>query len=118
MPRPMNQSFGTGVGPILLNDVTCNQSHSSLLQCVHPQDIGIHDCDRENVAGVICPNVSTITAAAAATTNISPNITSTEITFQNTSTLFIMNSSLVMTSTSSLVMTSTSSLDMFATNTQ
>ena len=55
---PVSQSFGAGMGPILLDNVTCNQSHSSLLQCVHPLDIGIHDCDQVNVAGVICPNVS------------------------------------------------------------
>ena len=78
---PVNQSFGAGMGPILLDNVACDQSHSGLLQCVHPQDIGIHDCDRENVAGVICPNVSTttITSTAAVTTfkhlNIPPNIT-------------------------------------------
>ena len=63
---PTNQSFEEGMGPVLLSNVTCNQSHSGLLQCVHPQDIGIHDCDEENVAGVICPSVSTTTAATTA----------------------------------------------------
>ena len=58
---PVNQSFGAGMGPILLDNVTCNQSHLKLLQCVHPLDIGVHDCDQENVAGVICPSVSTTT---------------------------------------------------------
>ena len=58
---PVNQSFGAGMGPILLDNVTCNQSHLELLQCVHPLDIGVHDCDQENVAGVICPSVSTTT---------------------------------------------------------
>ena len=92
---PVNQSFGAGMGPILLDNVTYNQSHSELLQCVHPlvQDIGVHNCDQENVAGVICPNVSTttITSTAAATTfkhsNIPPNITyltTSEATPQNT----------------------------------
>ena len=54
----MNQSYGAGLGPILLGNVTCNQSHSELLQCVHPLDIGIRNCDQQTVAGVICPNVS------------------------------------------------------------
>ena len=64
---PANQSFGTGMGPILLGSVTCNQSHLELLQCVHPLDIGVHECGRENVAGVICPNVSTTTVIDAMT---------------------------------------------------
>ena len=33
----------------------CNNSHSNLSQCVHPNDIGIHDCNRNNTAGVVCP---------------------------------------------------------------
>ena len=91
---PVNQSFGAGMGPILLDNVTCNQSHLELLQCVHPLDIGVHDCDRENVAGVICLSVSdatTITSTDAVTTfeysNILPNITyvtTSEATLQNT----------------------------------
>ena len=79
---PVNQSFGAGMGPILLDNVTCDQSHLELLQCVHPKDIGVHDCDQENAVGVICPYVSdasTITSTAAVTTfkhsNIPPNIT-------------------------------------------
>jgi hypothetical protein len=57
---PVSQSFGTGMGPILLDNITCDQSHSELLQCMHPIYIGIHDCDRENAAGVICPNLSIV----------------------------------------------------------
>ena len=57
---PVNQSFGAGMGPILLDNVTCDRNHLPmvLLQCVHPADIGIHNCGRENVAGVICPNMT------------------------------------------------------------
>ena len=33
----------------------CNNSHSNLSQCVHPNDIGIHDCNPNNTAGVVCP---------------------------------------------------------------
>ena len=75
---PVNQSFVVGMGPILLDNVACDQSHLELLQCVHPQDIGVHDCDRENVTGVICPQLSTTTTAAVTAfkhSNIPPNIT-------------------------------------------
>ena len=34
--------------------MACNKSHSNLSQCVHPLDIGIHDCEEDNIAGVIC----------------------------------------------------------------
>ena len=64
----MSQSFGAGMGPILLDNVTCDQSHSELFQCVHHLDIGIHNCDRENVAGVICPNITVSDSARAITT--------------------------------------------------
>lgn len=54
-------NFGTGMGPILLNNVTCNQSHLELFQCIHPLDIGTHDCDQENAAGVTCLNITAVT---------------------------------------------------------
>ena len=56
---PVNNTFVPGMGPILLDDVTCVPNYSELFQCVHPLDIGIHNCNRENVAGVICPNITT-----------------------------------------------------------
>ena len=71
----MSQSFGARVGPILLNNVVCDRNHLELLQCVHPQGFGIHDCGQENIAGVICPNVSAI---ATATTNIHLLATNTQ----------------------------------------
>ena len=74
---PVSQSFGAGMGPILLDNVACDQSHSELLQCVHPLDIGIHNCDQENIAGVICPNVSD-SAITTATTNIHLLATNTQ----------------------------------------
>ena len=52
---PVNTShFEAGDGPILLDNVACNESHANLSQCVHPLDIGIHDCEEDNIAGVIC----------------------------------------------------------------
>ena len=74
---PVSQIFGAGMGPILLDNVACDQSHSELLQCVHPLDIGIHNCNQKNVAGVICPNVSD-SAIITATTNIDLLATNTQ----------------------------------------
>ena len=42
-----------GSGPILLNNVSCDQSHSMLSQCVHPKEIGLHPCTSRR-AGVRC----------------------------------------------------------------
>ena len=48
-----NSHFGAGEGPVLLENVRCNQSHSNLSQCVDLRDIGtLRDC--KNIAGVIC----------------------------------------------------------------
>ena len=56
---PVNTShFEAGDGPILLDNVACNNSHANLSQCVHPQSIGIHECEEDNIAGVICLNIS------------------------------------------------------------
>ena len=128
---PVNQSFGAGMGPILLDNVTCDQSLLELLQCVHPQAIGIHDCDRENVAGVICPNVSTatITSIAAVTTfqlqhsnfGISLSITYTttsEVTPQNnvsSSTVMLLSTNII--NSTLFIIASTTSLQLFASNT-
>ena len=48
-----NSHFGAGEGPILLENVSCNQNHSKLSQCVDIRLIGTRrDC--KNTAGVIC----------------------------------------------------------------
>ena len=121
---PVNQSFGTGMGPILLDNVTCNQSHLELLECVHPQNIGVHDCDRENVAGVICPNVSdatTITSTAAVTTFEHPlnvmYVTTSEATPQNVSSSTVTLLSTNIVNSTLFIIASTSSLQLFSSNT-
>ena len=48
--------MGAGEGPILFNNVDCTKDHSALYQCVHPLSIGIHNCRREETAGVVCLN--------------------------------------------------------------
>jgi hypothetical protein len=45
--------FGVGSGPILLDDVRCTGSESTLLNCQH-RTIGEHDCARTEAAGVSC----------------------------------------------------------------
>ncbi|XP_039543054.1 deleted in malignant brain tumors 1 protein-like [Pimephales promelas] len=46
-----NAYFGRGSDPILLDDVKCTGSESSLTQCAHSP---IHDCRHQEDAGVIC----------------------------------------------------------------
>ena len=66
---PVNTSrFEAGDGPILLNNVACNKSHLNLFQCVHPQSIGIHECEEDNNAGVICHMKDSLTIGITLTT--------------------------------------------------
>ena len=48
-----NAFFGTGTGPIYLNDVTCTLSDSQLLEC-SSRPILRHNCDHHDDAGVGC----------------------------------------------------------------
>jgi hypothetical protein len=45
--------FGSGSGPIHLDDVVCDGTESSLLECAR-SNIGQHDCDHSEDAGVRC----------------------------------------------------------------
>ena len=55
-------SFGAGKGPILFDNVICNKTHSELSQCVDLQTIGLHNCDRDSTAGVVCPEVASVSS--------------------------------------------------------
>ena len=54
-------NFGAGEGPTLFDNVTCNQTHSELSQYIDLWTIGLHNCDQDNTAGVICPEVISFT---------------------------------------------------------
>ena len=50
--------------PILFHNVTCNETHSVLMQCVDLHTIGVYDCDGSTTAGVSCPSASnTVTSS-------------------------------------------------------
>ena len=49
---PGQAYFGSGVGPILLDNVMCTGEEETLLECQHSlQD---HDCGHAEDAGVVC----------------------------------------------------------------
>ena len=43
--------FGSGSGPIHMDDISCNGSETALLQCNHARS---HDCTHSEDAGVRC----------------------------------------------------------------
>ena len=59
--------------------MACNKSHSNLSQCVHPLDIGIHDCEEDNIAGVICLKIAPTTVTKFNTPVTNKNSTDTKV---------------------------------------
>ncbi|KAH3730489.1 hypothetical protein DPMN_056479 [Dreissena polymorpha] len=45
--------FDEGSGKIWLDDVTCNGTESSIVNCVH-SEWGMHDCKHNEEVGVTC----------------------------------------------------------------
>lgn len=53
VPVNISSQFGPATDPILLDDICCNGTESTLLECIH-LPIGDHKCGPENLAGVKC----------------------------------------------------------------
>ena len=46
--------FGNGTGMIILDDLDCSGSESSLFDCPSDSPVLVHDCDHSEDAGVRC----------------------------------------------------------------
>uniref|UniRef100_A0A672Y7Z0 SRCR domain-containing protein n=1 Tax=Sphaeramia orbicularis TaxID=375764 RepID=A0A672Y7Z0_9TELE len=53
LSAPRHAHFGQGSGVIWLDNVMCTGTESNLMECQH-QGFGIHDCDHQEDAGVVC----------------------------------------------------------------
>ncbi|KAM3624673.1 uncharacterized protein V6R79_026428 [Siganus canaliculatus] len=58
LSAPMNAAFGSGSGPIWMDDVYCNGNEPSITNCRHP-GFGIHNCIHHEDASVICDGSQT-----------------------------------------------------------
>jgi deleted-in-malignant-brain-tumors protein 1 len=54
--------FGTGTGPIFLDDTQClPENHTSIVECFKSDDaatVGAHNCDHSEDVSVICPGMA------------------------------------------------------------
>lgn len=54
----VNGAFGEGVGPIFLNQLSCDESNLGILECDRQSFLGVVDCSHARDAGVICPGMT------------------------------------------------------------
>ncbi|XP_060070823.1 deleted in malignant brain tumors 1 protein-like [Ylistrum balloti] len=67
-----SHTFGKGTGPIWLDNLQCTGTESNLGECPS-NNIGSHNCDHEQDAGVICEPKKSESAALARAAVIQPN---------------------------------------------
>jgi len=56
--------FSNGSGSILLDELRCNGSERTLLECGH-NSVGVHDCSHSEDAGVRCGGVYVVTVVVS-----------------------------------------------------
>ena len=61
-------AFGRGRGPILLDNLRCAGTESSLQGCSH-RGIGVHSCSHFEDAGVVCPPCKYVYSEASRSVN-------------------------------------------------
>ena len=49
-----NAAFGEGIGSIFLDNLMCKGNESTLMDCVDDENIGTHNCEHSEDAGVRC----------------------------------------------------------------
>ena len=49
-----NAYFGQGYGRIFLDNVACSGTESRLIDCISSSNIGVHNCQHDDDAGVKC----------------------------------------------------------------
>lgn len=47
-------TYGPGLGPIYLDDVSCVGTENRLIDCSSQSPSGTHNCDHSEDAGVVC----------------------------------------------------------------
>ena len=105
-------TFEAGDGPVLLNDVSCNQTHTRLSQCIRLLDVGLNSC-QGGTAGVSCEAIisssSTVTPQTSKPLAITTSRSSysTSIHFHTLSSTFELVTSISTTDTNLTSETST-----------